>query len=139
MISKKTIYGLKAAILLAKRYDSGPALIIDLAQEGHIPKKFLEAILLEMKKEGILNSKKGKGGGYVLAKEPRDISIGDIIRTLDGPLSELSFEDDTKETNEIKIILKEVRDAMSNILNKTSLADVIDRACCGQNLLNYVI
>jgi len=139
MVSRKTLYGLQAAILLAKRHDAGSVLITDLAQEGHIPKKFLETILLELKKEGILNSKKGKGGGYVLAKDPQNISVGDIIRTLDGPLSVLSFQEDNKEINEIKIVLKEVRDAMSNILNKTSLADVIERACSGQNLLNYVI
>src|SRR5579872_1762141 len=123
MISKKAIYGLEAAILLAKRHDSGPVLITDLAREGRIPKKFLEAILLELKKSGILNSKKGKGGGYVLAKEPQDISIGKIIRTLEGPLSEVSFDGEAKEINEIKMILKEVKDAMSNILDKTSLAD----------------
>ena len=139
MISKKTIYGLQAVILLAKRYDSGPVLITDLAKEGHIPKKFLEAILLELRKNGILNSKKGKGGGYVLGKNPQNISVGDIIRTLDGPLSEVSIDGETKENNEIKMILKEVQDAVSNILNKTSLADVIERACSGQNVLNYVI
>ena len=139
MISKKSIYGLEAVILLAKHYDSGPVLITDLAREGHIPKKFLEAILLELRKNGILNSKKGKGGGYVLGKDPQDISIGDIIRTLEGPLSEVIFDDETKETNEIKMIMKEVRDAMSNILDRTSLADVIERACSGQNVLNYVI
>ena len=139
MISKKTIYGLQAAIILAKRYDSGSVLITALAREGHIPKKFLEAILLELRKEGILNSKKGKGGGYVLAKSPKDISIGEIIRTLEGPLSEVIFDDETKETNEIKMVMKEVSNAMSNILDKTSLADVIDRASSGQNVLNYVI
>jgi len=139
MISKKTIYGIQATILLAKRFDSGPVLITDLAREGHFPKKFLEAILLELKKNGILSSKKGKGGGYVLGKDPKDISVGDIIRTLDGSFSEIFFDEETKETNEIKIILKEVRDAMSNILDKTSLADVIERASSGQNLLNYVI
>jgi Rrf2 family protein len=139
MISKKTIYGLQAAILLAKRYDSGPVLITDLAREGHIPKKFLEAILLELRKNDILKSKKGKGGGYVLGKSPQDISIGDIIRTLDGSFSDIYFEGETKETNEIKMIMKEVRDAMSNILDKTSLADVIERASIGQNVLNYVI
>jgi len=139
MVSRKTLYGLQATILLAKHYDAGSVLITDLAREGHIPKKFLETILLELKKEGILSSKKGKGGGYVLAKDPQNISVGDIIRTLDGPLSVLSFQDDNKEINEIKIVLKEVRDAMSNILNKTSLADVIERACSGQNLLNYMI
>src|ERR1017187_758702 len=104
MITKKTIYGLQAAILLAKRYESGPVLITDLAREGRIPKKFLEAILLELKKSGILNSKKGKGGGYVLAKAPQDISVGDIISTLEGSFSEIYFEGETKETNEIKMI-----------------------------------
>ena len=139
MISKKSIYGLQAAILLAKRYDTSPVLITDLAREGRIPKKFLEAILLELRKSGILNSKKGKGGGYVLGKNPQDISVGDIIRTLEGSFSEIYFGDETKETNEIKMIMKEVRDAMSNILDKTSLADVIERAGTGQNVLNYVI
>jgi Rrf2 family protein len=139
MISKKTIYGLQAAIILAKRHASGSILITDLAREGRIPKKFLEAILLELKKSGILNSKKGKGGGYVLAKDPQDISVGDIIRTLEGSFSEIYFEDETKEANEIKMIMKEVRDAMSNILDKTSLADVIERAGSGQNVLNYMI
>jgi len=139
MISKKTIYGIQAVIILAKRYDSGPVLITDLAREGRIPKKFLEAILLELRKNGILNSKKGKGGGYVLGKDPQDISIGDIIRILDGSFSEIFFDADNKETNEIKMIMKEVRDAMSNILDKTSLLDVIERASSGQNVLNYVI
>lgn len=139
MISKKTTYGLQAAILLAKRYDTGPVLITDLAREGRIPKKFLEAILLELRKNGILNSKKGKGGGYTLAKDPQDISVGDIIRTLDGSFSEIYLENDNIENNEIRIILKEVRDAMSNILERTSLNDVIERACNGQNVLNYVI
>lgn len=139
MISKKTIYGLQAVILLAKRFETGPVLITDLAKEGRIPKKFLEAILLELRKNGILKSKKGKGGGYVLGKYPQNISVGDIIRTLDGSFSEIYFEGETKETNEIKMIMKEVRDAMSNILDKTSLADVIERASSGQNVLNYMI
>ena len=139
MISKKTIYGIQAVIILAKRYESGPVLITDLAREGRIPKKFLEAILLELRKNGILNSKKGKGGGYVLGKDPQDISIGDIIRILDGSFSEIFFDSDNKENNEIKMIMKEVRDAMSNILDKTSLLDVIERASSGQNVLNYVI
>ncbi len=139
MISKKTIYGLQAAIILAKRNVSGPILITELAKEGRIPKKFLEAILLELRKAGILNSKKGKGGGYGLAKSSQDITVGDIIRTLEGSFSEIYLDGETKETNEIKMIMKEVRDAMSNILDKTSLSDVIERAAVGQNVLNYVI
>ena len=139
MISKKTLYGLQAAIILAKRADKGPVLITELAREGQIPKKFLEAILLELRKSGILNSKKGKGGGYILAKDPQDISIGDIIRTLEGSFAEIYFEGDSKETNEIKMILKSVRDALSNILDKTSLAHVIERALVGEDVLNYMI
>ena len=139
MISKKTIYGLQAAILLAKRYDSGPVLITDLAHEGHFPRKFLEAILLELRKKGILSSKKGKGGGYILGKRPQDISVGEIIRTLEGPLSEILFEAENKESNEINLIMKELRDAMSNILDKTSLSDLIERASNGQIVLNYAI
>src|ERR1700685_2706565 len=99
MISKKTIYGLQGAIILAKRHDTGSVLITDLAREGHIPKKFLEAILLELKKAGILNSKKGKGGGYALAQDPQDISLGDIIRTLEGPVSDAEFNGESKENN----------------------------------------
>jgi len=139
MISKKTLYGLEAVILLAKRQNDTPALITDLAKEGHIPKKFLEGILLELRKAGILHSKKGKGGGYALAKNAQDISVGDVIRILEGSFSDIDVEESNQELSEIKLIIKEVRNAMSNILDKTTIADVIERACCGQNILNYVI
>lgn len=139
MISKKTIYGLQAAILLAKSYHCGPVLISDLAHEGQIPKKFLESILLELRKKSILKSKKGKGGGYILGKDPHDISVGDIIRILEGSFAEIYFEGESRETGEIKLILKDLRDALSSILNKTSLSDVIERASNSQNVLNFVI
>jgi Rrf2 family protein len=139
MISKKTTYGLKAVIFLAKHYEAGPILITDLAKEGRMPKKFLEAILLELRKAGILDSKKGKGGGYLLAKAPHEIAVGEIIRVLDGPLPEVSYSGKTQEDDEIGLILREVRDAMSNILDRTTLLDVIERARSGQNILNYVI
>ena len=139
MISKKTIYGLQAAILLAKQFEGGPVLITDLAKEGRIPKKFLEAILLELRKNGILNSKKGKGGGYVLAKNPQDISVGDIIRNLQGSFSEIDALTGTKETDEITLVMKDLGGAVSNILDKTSLADIIERAGSGKNVFNYMI
>ncbi len=139
MISKKTTYGLKAVIYLAKKSDSNPVLITDLAREEGIPKKFLEAILLELRKEGILESKKGKGGGYFLGRLPDEITIGQVIKVLDGPLGESSFSNKTDEDNEIKAIMKEVRDAMSNILDRTTLADVIERTRSGKNVLNYMI
>lgn len=89
MLSKKAKYGLKAMILLAQHYDQGPLLISEIAQKEAIPKKFLELILLELKKHGLLHSKKGKGGGYTLAKSPDTIKMGNIVRTLDGPLAPL--------------------------------------------------
>lgn len=138
MISKKTKYGLNALIYLAKKYDQGPVLISDLAREERIPKKFLEAILLDLKRNGLLESKKGKGGGYSLSRHPKDIKMGQAIRILDGPLapvacvSQTAYRkcDECREENccGIRLVMKDVRDAIANILDKTSLEDVIARA-----------
>src|SRR5512133_3895543 len=87
MISKKTKYGLQAVLALARAYGEGPMLIAELAEQERIPKKFLEAILLQLKNVGVLSSRKGKGGGYALGKAPSEISIGQIVRILDGPLA----------------------------------------------------
>ena len=149
MISKKTKYGLKAVIYLAKHYEEGPILITNLAKSERIPRKFLETILLELRKKGILHSKKGKGGGYSLGKPPAEITLGEIIRILDGPLALVSCVSQTayqkcaecksEEQCEIRMIMKEVRDAMSSILDKTSLVDLIDRSQAGRFILNYMI
>jgi Rrf2 family protein len=74
---------------LAREYGNGPLLIADLAHSETIPRKFLEVILLELKKKGLLASKKGKGGGYLLSRPPEMISVGELIRALDGPLAML--------------------------------------------------
>ncbi len=137
MISKKTKYGLHALIHLAQKRESGVVLIEDLAREKHIPKKFLEAILLELKKKGILQSKKGKGGGYSLARHPRDIYMGEVVRLLDGPIAPVSCvsqsayqkcdECQDEVTCGIRIVMKDVREAMSQILDHTSLEDVLEK------------
>ena len=137
MISKKTKYALKSLIYLARSYDKGPVLISDLAREERIPRKFLELILLSLKNNGILRSKKGKGGGYYLGKPPREISMGAVIRILDGPLAPVPCVSETayakcgecndEKTCGIRLVMKEVRDAMSNILDNASLADVLER------------
>jgi Rrf2 family protein len=135
MLSKKAKYALRALLALAKENGHGPVLISDLAERESIPKKFLELILLELKKQGILQSKKGKGGGYFLGKAPEAINLGDVIRVLDGPLAPLpcvsqtaymkcdECEDET--TCGIRIVMKEVRDATARILDGTNLADVL--------------
>ena len=149
MISKKTKYGLKALIYLARQYDKGPILIADLASEENIPKKFLEAILLALKNNGILHSKKGKGGGYYLGRHPKSITFGQAIRVLEGPLapvpcvSETAYAKCTECENEytcgIRLVMKDMRDAMATILDGTSLADVLEKMEAAKDSQNGVL
>lgn len=137
MLSKKAKYGLQAIIFLAKeeKKKKGPIQIAELANHEKIPKKFLEIILLEMRKQGILHSKMGAGGGYSLGKPADKISIGQIIRTLDGPLAEVSCVSKTayhkcdecrdEKTCEIRKVMKQVRDSTARILDGTTLADAL--------------
>ena len=137
MISKKTKYALKALIYLAREYDRGPILISDLARDERIPKKFLELILLTLKNNGVLQSRRGKGGGYYLGKPPREISMGSVIRILDGPLAPVPCVSETayarcqecadERTCGIRQVMKDVRDTMAGILDGTSLADLLER------------
>ena len=85
MLSKKAKYGLHALSKLAQEHGKGPTLISDISASESIPHKFLELILLDLKRKGILQSKKGKGGGYSLGREPALITLGEIVRALDGP------------------------------------------------------
>src|ERR1700726_4989559 len=87
MLSKKSKYALKAMLVLAKEYGQGPVLISDMAQREGVPRKFLELILLELKNQGFLQSKKGKGGGYALARPPQQIRVGEVLRAVDGPIA----------------------------------------------------
>ena len=151
MISNKTKYGLHALFHLSKKYNKGPVLIADLAREENIPKKFLELILLDLKNHGILESKKGKGGGYQLARHPSEIKLGYVIRILEGPLAPVSCVSQTaykpcKECKDehhcgIRLVMKDVREAIANILDKTSLADVISKVknLSGEMTLHYQI
>src|SRR6266516_2595497 len=87
MLSKKSQYAFRALTLLTEKYKGGPILISEIAKKKRIPLKFLENILLELKKAGILDSKKGKGGGYFLAKDPHKILLADVLRLVDGPIA----------------------------------------------------
>ena len=137
MISKKTKYALKGLLYLGRKYNQGPVLISDLARDERIPKKFLELILLNLKNNGVLQSRKGKGGGYYLGKPPREISVGNVIRILEGPLAPVPCVSESAYARcleclddrscGIRLVMKDVRDAISNILDKTSLADMLER------------
>jgi Rrf2 family protein len=137
MLSRKTKYAIKALLALARKYEQGPVLISELAEKDHLPKKFLETILLDLKNQGILGSKKGAGGGYYLIKAPEAIMLSSIIRATDGPISLTScvslhfYEpcDDCPDeaTCSLRYVAREVRDASLQILAKTSLQDMLER------------
>lgn len=133
MLSKKTKYGLKALSYLAKHEQQVPVLISEISEAENISKKFLESILLTLKKGGILASKKGKGGGYYLLKQPDDIKISSIIRMLEGPIAMLpcvslnyyqKCDDCTSEERcSLNILMAEVRDSTLKILENKTLAN----------------
>lgn len=138
MLSMKAKYGLQALSHLSREYGQGPVLIADMASSEKIPHKFLEMILLDLKRKGILQSKKGKGGGYLLSRPPALISVGEVIRALDGPLALLPCVSQTayrrcdecidEMTCGIRLVMKEVRDRTAEVLDGTSLADLIAKS-----------
>lgn len=140
-LSKRGEYGLRAMIAMAlilqeNKPAGGVVQIKEIAEREHIPAKFLEQILLTLKNAGLLRSKMGIGGGYYLAKPPSEISLGQIIRVLDGPLapirctSQMAYEPcgcPDERTCGLRMIMLDVRNAIANILDRTTLKDVIQR------------
>jgi Rrf2 family protein len=133
-LSKRTQYSLRALYALTRKFGEGPVLITKLSQEEIIPKKFLEQILVSLKSAGFVSSKKGKGGGYLLAQPPEKITIGSVIRAIEGPLAPLPCASETRfrkcdecvdiQTCGTRIVMRQVRDAMAAILDETNLAMV---------------
>ena len=138
MLSKKTKYALKALIHLANQPADEPILISELARAESIPRKFLEAILLALKNAGILQSKIGKGGGYYLAREARYISIGSIVKVLEGGyapvqcLNEISSpgcdECGDPSVCGVRLVMSDVMQAITSVLETNTLADLIERS-----------
>ena len=127
----KTRYAMVALKRLAKDYGNGPLQIKKIAEEEKIPISFLENILLELKKKGILGSKLGKSGGYYLIKKPHDVSLSDVIRLFEGSvalmycISEDSYQpcEFCKDESACRIreTFREIRDTTNQILNRTTL------------------
>jgi Rrf2 family protein len=138
MISKKTIYALKALFHLASLQNTEPVLISELAKTEKIPKKFLEFILLSLRKGGILQSRIGKGGGYYLALPPSKISIGSVVRVLEGDLAPVPCLSETNSahcdecrdetTCGIRLVMSDVNIALAKVLDGLSLADMVERS-----------
>jgi Rrf2 family protein len=143
MLTRKGKYGLKAMILLAREYGRGPILIGDLAEQEAIPKKFLESILVALKHRGLVHSRKGPHGGYQLSRSPEQISVGDIVRTLDGPLALVSCvsqtayspceECVTEKDCTVRRVFQQVRDETARILDGTTLAQAASDANTGDS------
>jgi Rrf2 family protein len=144
MLTRKGKYGLKAVLTLAREHGHGPVLISHLAEADAIPKKFLENILLTLKHRGLVQSRKGPHGGYQLGRAPEQISVGDVIRALDGPVALVSCvsqtayapceECVTEHDCAVRRVFQRVREETARILDGTTLAsaaasaDDVDRA-----------
>ena len=135
MLSKKTKYGLKAIVYIARQECNTPVQIATIAESESISLKYLESILLTLRKSGFLGSKRGKGGGYYLLKSAKDIKVSSLMRILEGPIAmvpcvSLNFYekcDDCPDENACAVhnLMLEVRDSTLNIFNNKSLADLI--------------
>jgi Rrf2 family protein len=135
MLSQKTRYAILALTRLAREVGNGAILISDIARSESIPQRYLEAILLDLKKLGMLGSKLGKSGGYYLIRKPEDINLSQIVRHFEGPIalvpcvSEKAYQpcEFCKNENECKLkkVFKDIRDYSYDRLQKTNLLDLI--------------
>ena len=137
MLSKKTKYAIKALLYLAKNHGKGTILIATLSKDEKIPKKFLEAILLDLRKQGILGSKIGVGGGYYLLKDPAEVYLSQVLRSIDGPIAlipcvSLNFYERCDDCVDeaacsIRDVMMDVRDATLKVVSGTTILDMLKR------------
>lgn len=129
-LSRKGEYALRAMIVLAQDYGEGPVRIQDIAARERIPRKFLEQILLDLKKAGLVQSRRGAGGGYLLLRPPERVTFAEIVRTIDGPLAPLSCVSKhahvrcpDERSCGLYGVMREVRDAISGVMEGVTLKD----------------
>jgi Rrf2 family protein len=134
MLTNKGKYGLKAIIHLARLEVGEIVQVAEIARQNNISKKFLDAILLDLRNAGMLRSKKGPGGGYALAKPASSIKVGAVVRALDGPLAPIgcasrSASQACEDCRDMKVcavrwVMTDVRDAIAGVLDNTTIADL---------------
>lgn len=136
MLSQKAKYALQALAYLAKYHNQGPVLIGTIAEQKKIPLKFLENILLELKNGGVLESFRGRTGGYALNQPPENIKLTQVIRLINGPIAMLSCvslnfyeacENCTQIVCGINPVMAEARDAVLKVLEQRTVADIMDK------------
>jgi Rrf2 family protein len=146
MLSKKCSYAIHALVYLAERMDQGPIHIQEMAEKKNIPRKFLEAILLELNRAKILGAKRGKGGGYFLKKKPEQINLIEIIRLMDGAIAllpcvslnyyEACNECEDENTCGLRTVLIHIRDETLGILSRSTLAQLVRKEKNLRKLIN---
>jgi Rrf2 family protein len=134
-LSRKGEYALRAMVVLADRYGEGLVQIQEIADREHLPKKFLEQILRDLSKAGLVEGRRGRGGGYRMIKPPERITMATVIRTIDGPLAPLGcvsqlahVECPERERCGLREVMQEVRNAIARVLENVSLADICARS-----------
>ncbi len=136
MLTNRGKYATRAVLDLALHYKQGPVLIQDIAARQKIPLKFLEQILLALKTAGFVASRKGRGGGYYCARPPEEITLGAVVRAIDGPLAPVSCVSQTQfgecgcpdpNVCALRSVWKDARDALSRVLDGTTFADISAR------------
>lgn len=134
MLSSRAKYATRALVELSLHFDKGPLPIQQIAEDQNIPVKFLEQILFHLKTLGFVQSKKGPGGGYFLARAPKEIMLGQVVRALDGPVAPIScvsvygYQEcgcPNPETCGLKQVFKEARDAIAGVLDSTDFEAVV--------------
>lgn len=144
MISQKAKYALRALSALARAEAGEPLQISDIAERQHIPKKFLEQILLDLKRHGLVASRRGKQGGYLLLKPADQITYGEVLRLIDGPIAPLPClsltayrrcEDCNGESEcEVRHVFARVADETRAVLFSTTIADALGSPLGGKGL-----
>src|SRR5579872_7181729 len=149
VLTKKGKYGLKAMVHLAGLDPDELAQVADIAETNSISKKFLDHILTELRHAGLVYSKKGKDGGYALARPPHEIRVGAIVRALDGPLAPIPCASVTAfrpcddcgdlKTCPVRLIMVDARNAVANVLDRCTLAEMRSRSSADSRVLMYHI
>jgi Rrf2 family protein len=137
VLTKKGKYGLKAMVHLAQSEPGRPVPVMEISEKQCIPKKFLDAILCELRNSGFVHSKMGKGGGYSLARPASDITVGELVRAIDGPLAPVHCASKTRyrrcddcfdeNTCAVRRIMQRAQQALSDVLDNCSLQEMHDR------------
>jgi Rrf2 family protein len=149
VLTSKGKYGIKAMVHLAMLEAGETAQIAEIAQRNNISKKFLDAILLDLRNAGMLRSKKGPGGGYALARPARTIEVGAVIRALEGPIAPIGCASQSAfkpcedcgdmEACVVRSVMREVRDAMAAVVDNLTIADLASRAAAYKPAIDFVI